>query len=227
VTGTSAAPAGRSATYLDFDGTLADTDLVRVCAYYCLHAGGRRRSLGKVARLAANVPLFLALDARSRQDFASRLFGFYEGMSEDRLERLAERMHREVIAPRVRPAVREFLDLCRRQGPLVLISGATDFTVRRFAEEEGIDHVVANRLEYRDGVATGRLLPPEIFGSNKARMVREHAREHDIDLESSAAYADSVNDAAMLDAVGRGGVVNPGRKLRAMAREAGWRVVEW
>ena len=130
-------------------------------------------------------------------------------------------------APRVFAGTRDFLNGCRRTGPLVLVTGATDFTVRHFAEEYGIDHVIATRLEFRDGVATGRVVPPSVFGSNKARLLREWARERDIDLERSAAYADSVSDASMLDAVGRGGVINPDRRLAALAKDYHWQILNF
>jgi HAD superfamily hydrolase (TIGR01490 family) len=216
-----------SATFLDFDGTLADTNLVQVCAFYCRHAGAPGDAVARQAKLLASVPAFLALDRVNRAAFARRLFSFYRGISEDRLERLSRRMHDEVIAPRVFAGTRDFLDGCRRSGPLVLVTGATDFSVRHFAEEYGIDHVIATRLEFRDGVATGRVVPPSVFGSNKARLLREWARERDIDLELSAAYADSVSDASMLDAVGRGGVINPNRRLAALAKDYHWQILNF
>lgn len=215
-----------SATFLDFDGTLASTNLVQVYAFYARHAGSRRGLASRHAQLLASVPAFLALDVYSRPTFARRLFSFYRGMSHDRLEHFSRRLHEEVIAPRVYPYIPDFLEGCRRKGPVVLVTGAPDFTVRHFAEEHGIDGMICNRLEFRDGVATGRVLPPAVFGSAKADLMRRYAREHGIDLERSAAYADSVSDASMLDVVGRGGVINPDARLARLAREYQWQIIQ-
>jgi HAD superfamily hydrolase (TIGR01490 family) len=224
---TEAAPSGVAATFLDFDGTLAKTDLVRTYAYFARHAGNRGGVVRRYASLIGGIPGMLGRDSFSRPAFAEKLFSHYTGLSRDRLETFAPRLYREVIEPRVFPAVGAFLDACRGRGPLVLVTGAPDFTVRHFAEAHGIDHVIANRLEFRNGIATGRVLPPLVFGSNKARLMRDWARAHGVDLERAAAYADSISDASMLDAVGRGGVINPGPKLARMARDYNWQILNF
>jgi HAD superfamily hydrolase (TIGR01490 family) len=225
---TEATPArSLAATFLDFDGTLAKTNLVQAYAYFARHAGSRGGVARRHASLIAQIPALLGLDAFSRPAFAERLFSHYAGLSRDRLETFAPRLHRDVVMPRIFPAVRAFLEACQGRGPLVLVTGAPDFTVREFAREHGIEHVIANRLEFRNGVATGRVLPPTVFGSNKARLMREWARAHGVDLERSAAYADSISDASMLDTVGRGGVINPGPKLARMARDYNWQILNF
>ncbi len=160
MTAEATAPRATSATFLDFDGTLARTDLVQAYAYFARHAGSRRAVAGRHASLIAQIPVMLGLDTFSRPAFSERLFAHYRGLSRDRLETFAPRLHREVVAPRIFPGVKAFLEACRGRGPIVLVTGAPDLTVRYFAEENGIDHVIANRLEFRDGVATGRVLPP-------------------------------------------------------------------
>lgn len=217
----------RAATFLDFDGTLARTNLVQAYAYFCRHPGTRVGVVKRHAKLLADVPVMLGLDAFSRPAFAERLFSHYAGLSRDRLETFSRRIYEDVVLPRVFPAVRPFLEACRTRGPVVLVTGAPDFTVRHFADEFGIDQLIANRLEFRDGVATGRVVPPTVFGSNKARLMRKWARENDIDLERSAAYADSISDASMLDTVGRGGVINPNAKLARMARDFNWQILNF
>ena len=50
------------------------------------------------------------------------------------------------------------------------------------------------------------------------------ADEHDVDLDASAAYSDSVFDAPLLGAVGRPTAVNPDYRLRALAVVRRWPV---
>lgn len=219
------ANSGRAATYLDFDGTLADTNLVHVYAYYARHAGRRGEVARRLARLAAWAPAFYALDRVSRLAFATKLYAHYEGLSQDRLETLAPALDREVIAPREYPHIRSFLQGLKAEGPIVLVTGALACCVRPFAERHGFDQVVANRLEFRGGLATGKLVPPEVFGPNKARLIREHAAAHGIDLGVSRAYTDAVSDLPMMDVVGRAGVINPDAALARLARDYHWQIL--
>src|SRR5260370_35628858 len=50
------------------------------------------------------------------------------------------------------------------------------------------------------------------------------AREHDIDLEASYAYSDSVTDEPMLRVVGHPVAVNPDKELGRLARAEDWEV---
>lgn len=219
--------AGRSATFLDFDGTLADTNLVHIYAFYARHAGRRQEVVGRVGRLLADIPIFYALDAFSRIRFAKRLFSRYEGLSQDRLARLADALDRDVIAPRVHPHTADFLAACKKKGPIVLVTGAADFSVAPFARRHDFDAVIATRLEFRHGVATGRMHEPVVFGANKGRLMRIYARDHGLDLSASAAYTDSAGDLGMFDGVGRAGVINPDARLAQMARDYHWQILNF
>lgn len=215
------------ATFFDFDGTLADTNLVTIYQFYARHAGRPGEAARRHLRLAADVPAFYALDAWNRVRFARKLFSHYEGLSRDRLEHLSERLYDEVIAKRLFTGIEDFLAGCRARGPIVLVSGAADFSVAPFARRIGFDAVLANRLEFKDGLATGRLIPPEVFGHEKARQMTAFARAQGLDLASSAAYADSVSDLAMFDVVGRAGVINPNAQLAQLAADARWQILRF
>jgi fatty acyl-CoA reductase len=48
-----------------------------------------------------------------------------------------------------------------------------------------------------------------------------------VDLHRSYAYADSISDLPMLEAVGNPVAVNPDRRLAAAARSRGWQIRRW
>jgi phosphoserine phosphatase len=58
-------------------------------------------------------------------------------------------------------------------------------------------------------------------------MLASFARKRNVDLLRSYAYADSISDLPMLEAVGRPVAVNPDRRLRSAAEERGWQVRDW
>lgn len=214
-------------TFFDFDGTLADTNLVHVYAFYARNCGHLGEVARRLSRLAALAPMFHALDAYNRVAFARTLFRLYEGLSRDRLERLAEPLYREVLEPRLKAYTPDLLASARALGPLVLVTGAPDFSVAPFVRRFGFHGAIATRLEFRAGRATGRMLEPVVFGGNKARLVREYARREGWDLADARAYADSSHDLAMLSVVGRAGLVDPDRRLASMARDYGWQILSF
>ena len=96
--------------------------------------------------------------------FATRfLHTLLRGVSLDRLDLLGEEYFQYVLKPQIRKEASEkLLDMVRRGERVVLVSQLLDHIMRPLARHFGIDAFVANRLEFRDGAATGRLLDPVV-----------------------------------------------------------------
>jgi phosphoserine phosphatase len=84
---------------------------------------------------------------------------------------------------------------------------------------------VANRLEFVNGVATGRLLPPVLASATKASWIRTFAEREGINLSESFAYSDSMSDLPMLSIVGHPAAVNPDFRLRQTALHHDWPIL--
>jgi phosphoserine phosphatase len=82
--------------------------------------------------------------------------------------------------------------------------------------------VIANQLEMKDHVATGKLLRPVVAGPEKARLIRQHARSNGHDLDECFAFSDSYSDVPMLSVVGHPTAVNPDRRLALLAKAYSW-----
>ena len=78
-----------------------------------------------------------------------------------------------------------------------------------------------------DGLMTGELDGPFMYGEGKVEAMRRFADEHDIYLEASWAYSDSASDLPMLRAVGIPVAVNPDPELARVAQEEGWRLMRF
>ena len=97
-----------------------------------------------------------------------------------------------MIASRRAPGGRDLVKTSLDKGhDVVLVSGALDFLMRLLADHLGATGIIANRLEIKDGFATGKLLRPVVAGPEKARLVREHARAKGHNLDDCFAYSDS------------------------------------
>lgn len=215
-----------AASYFDVDGTLVRTNLVHPTLYYLMHQRSPMRSLQKLARAAIRTPQLVWAELQDRRMFNEMLFQAYDGISEDCLHFLADDAFESVLKPALFPHAKDLVARCRDEGQdVVIISGALDFLMTRLAKHLGATHVIANRLEIKDGYATGRLLRPVVAGPEKARLVREHARTHNHDLDECFAYSDSYSDVPMLSVVGHPAAVNPDSKLERLARTYGWPVL--
>ena len=215
-----------TASYFDVDGTLLRTNLVHPTLFYLLRQPTPFHSLGKLVRAAMRGPEMLVAEMRDRRVFNELLFSVYEGTSEDRLLLLADEAFDTVLKKALYPNAKDLVMRCRDQGQsVVLVSGALDFLMKRLADYLGATEVIANRLEIKDGFATGRLLRPVVAGPEKARLVREHARANGHDLDHCFAYSDSYSDVPMLSVVGHPAAVNPDGKLARLAHAYGWPVL--
>jgi HAD superfamily phosphoserine phosphatase-like hydrolase len=106
------------------------------------------------------------------------------------------------------------------------VSGALDFTMRPLARHLKADDLIANKMQFVGGRATGKVIPPIIEGANKANVIREYCEKHGLELSKCHAYSDSASDYAMLAVVGRPTAVNPDLRLRALARSYNWPVLD-
>jgi HAD superfamily phosphoserine phosphatase-like hydrolase len=107
----------------------------------------------------------------------------------------------------------------------VVVTGALDISIQPLLRHLGIEEYVANRLEFVDGVATGRLIPPVMASSTKASWIRIFAEREGLSLSECFCYADSMSDLPMLSMVGHPTATNPDLRLRSTALRHDWPVL--
>jgi HAD superfamily hydrolase (TIGR01490 family) len=158
-----------------------------------------------------------------RRTFNEMLFSSYAGTSEDRMVLLAQEAFDNVLRPSLYAGARSLVEKSRSAGhDVVLVSGALDCVLQCLADYFGGAEVIGNRLEMKDGIATGKLLKPVVAGPEKARLVREHAAAKGYDLADCFAFSDSYSDVPMLSVVGHPAAVNPDKRLSWLAKAYGW-----
>jgi phosphoserine phosphatase len=218
-----------TATFIRVEGALVPQGVCSATAYFAANRAGLAERALKLGQVALTAP-FYSLLGQSDRILANRLaYLALRNMSEDRVAELAEEYVTDILRERVLQGGVELLREARRDGRrVVLISdGLHEVIAPLAAHLRHVDDFVCNRLEYRDGLATGKLLEPVVGGHDCALWAREYAARHAIDLSRSTVYAAHGPDLLLLSAVGNPCAVNPDFTLRRAARQADWPILDY
>jgi thioester reductase-like protein len=181
--------------YWRVEGSLLDLTTVRPVAFFTWNSQTfteRWFRRGMVGLMAVLRPFLYA----SNRIFATRVVhAVLRGVSRDRLDLLGEEYFKYKLQPYLKPdGVRQLRAMVDSGANVVLVSQSLDHVMRPLAQHLGAKELIANRLEFRDGIATGRLLAPVIRPRGAfARVtgagpdgVRDEARlRRELDLPSS------------------------------------------
>jgi HAD superfamily hydrolase (TIGR01490 family) len=153
---------------------------------------------------------------------------FIAGHPVEELQSLSEEIFEEAMAQRIWPGTRALAQLHIEEGQRVwLVTAAPIEIAQIIARRLGLTGAMGTVAEHRDGVYTGRLVGDLLHGPAKAEAIKALAAREDLDLARCSAYSDSANDLPMLSLVGDPCAINPDAKLRAHAREQGWRIRDY
>ena len=192
--------------YWRVEGSLLELTTVRPVAFFTWNAQKfteRWMRRGLVLLMAVLRPFLYA----SNRAFATRVVHtVLRGISRDRLDLLGEEYFKYKLEPHLKAAgVRKLKELVDSGAKVVLVSQGLAQVMQPLARHLGVNWVIANRMEFRDGMATGRLLDPVIrprgvfarIGEGGADGRREAARlALDLGLRSAGALHAAVVPAA-------------------------------
>ena len=140
------------------------------------------------------------------------------------------RFMQEVVQPAIRPEALALLRQHQEAGDQVLIITATnEFVTAPIARALGVRELIAVQLERgSDGWYTGAIAGvPSMRGGKVTRMEQWlAARGWGWADVHSTFYSDSMNDVPLLECVDVPVATNPDERLRALAGERGWRMLD-
>ncbi len=213
--------------FYDLDGTLVSSNVVTLYAWYARNHPSRLTAAEKLARLLAGVPVWIACELYSRRRFNEVFYREYRGFRQDWLLAQADALFSTVLRGAIYPGAEALVAADREAGyRTVLVTGSLDFALGPLVRHFGFDELIANRLVFRDGGATGEMAPPVIAEQEKVAAMRRLLGALGADPRQSKAYSDSISDLPMLEAVGLPAAANPDRRLRRAALARGWPVLD-
>ncbi len=151
-----------------------------------------------------------------------------EGATEEQIRERTEAFYAEMVAATYRPGARGVVSRHKEQGDIVaLLTTSSNFLCAPVQRELGIEHALCNRFEVREGTFTGKPDGPICFGAGKLHHARAFAEAQGLPLEEASFYTDSVSDLPVLEVVKTPVAVNPDPRLRRIAKQKGWEIVDW
>ncbi|MGA8540134.1 MAG: SDR family oxidoreductase, partial [Terriglobales bacterium] len=163
-----------SPVYWRVEGSLLELTTVRPIAFFTWNsqtfiARAVRRSL--VLLMALLRPF---LYAANRVAATRIVHAVLRGITRDRLDLLGEEEFEYKLKPLLKEeGVRQLKALQETGADVVLVSQGLEHVMRPLARHLGVRWIIANRLDFRDGVGTGRLLSPVIRPRGLFARIRE------------------------------------------------------
>jgi thioester reductase-like protein len=153
----------RAVSYWRVEGSLLELGALRPVGFFTWNAQSFAERWARrtgMAGMALSRPFAYA----ASRTFATRfLHLLLRGVSQDRLDLLGEEYFQYVLKPQLRSeAVEKLQEAVRRGERVVLVSQLLDHILRPLANHFGIESILCNRLDFREGYATGRLLDPVV-----------------------------------------------------------------
>lgn len=219
----------RAAAFFDLDNTV-----MQGAALFHFGRGLYKRRFFQKSELArfawqqAYFRLAGAENAGHMQDARDSALSIVKGHRVSELTSIGEEIYDEYMAGRIWPGTRALAQAHLDAGQKVwLVTAAPVETATIIARRLGLTGALGTVAESVGGVYTGRLVGEPLHGPAKAEAVRALAAAERLELERCAAYSDSANDIPMLSLVGYPYAINPDSRLRAHAREMGWRLRDY
>ena len=142
-----------------------------------------------------------------------------------------ERFMIEVITPAIQPQALALVRQHQQAGDQVAIITATnEFVTRPIADAFGVAELIAVELvrDGKTGWITGEIHGVPSFREGKVKRFEEwlagrHLTWREVEVTF---YTDSINDLPLLDNVDHPVATNPDKRLRALASQRGWRILD-
>src|SRR5712691_5407997 len=148
-------------TYWRVEGSLLEMGAMRPVGFFTWNSQSFAERWARRAGMAGMALLRPFAYAASRT-FATRfLHTLLRGVSRDRLDLLGEEYFHYVLKPQLRrEAAEKLIEAVRGGERIVLVGQVLENIFLPLTHQCGVESFIANRLEFRDGKATGRLLDP-------------------------------------------------------------------
>ena len=163
-----------SPVYWRVEGSLLELTTVRPIAFFTWNSQTYTARAGRRSLVLLMALLRPFLYAANRVAATRMVHAVLRGITRDRLDLLGEEEFEYKLKPLLKEdGVRRLKALQDTGVDVVLVSQGLEHVMRPLARHLGVRWIIANRLDFRDGVATGRLQSPVIRPRGLFARIRE------------------------------------------------------
>lgn len=109
---------------------------------------------------------------------------------------------------------------------IMIVSGAFTPLLDEIAKNFSVDTIIGTDIPLSDGFFDSTKQIDHVNGARKRELVHEQVNNNAIDWKNSVAYGDSYSDLSVLELVGNPVAVCPDDKLREVANNKQWEIME-
>ena len=124
-------------------------------------------------------------------------------------------------------AARHIAACTERNHTVILLSTSFELLLNPLGRHLAVDAVIASRLAFEEGIATGWIAGTPCYADEKRRRLHAYLQEHALDGEPCAFYSDSFHDLPTFTSVTHPVAIHPDAALRRHATRHGWPIVRW
>ncbi|SPT71662.1 ACT domain-containing protein [Anaerobiospirillum thomasii] len=183
----------------DMDGTLIDGDTNNIFFHYMQDIGLVDEDFVKPLKYFH----YLYFKGELKiEDFVNHSVKPLIGKSPQEIEDIVMPCIKERIVPKLKKGALEAIEFHRhRKDYLVLVSATVDYLARPLAQTVGISDVIASPIGFDEHGLTGRLTDTVPYQEGKRKRLLKFIEQHNISLDDSYGYGDSLNDIQMFEMV--------------------------
>lgn len=205
----------------DLDDTLLSGDCEREWITFLTSKGLMNDSSAELDRFDLDYRIGI-LDFEEYSTFVQKPI---MGLTREELDNLIEEFIQKNIHDLTDNLTKDLLNEASSADKVLIASGSHDFLVKGFADFFKIDSSIGTPVELKNNIFSGQLSGEPTFGDGKVRAVEKWCNSNDVEIKDSIFYSDSINDLPMFEVCGVPIAVNPDEKLKKIAKERAFRVI--
>lgn len=156
--------------------------------------------------------------------FMYKFVKIFKGMEQEEIEEYFQKVENEAhkyYNPKVLERLEEFKE---KDYEVVLLSGTFEELLAKIRERLEVDNIIGSSIlkDREDELDDFSVLS----GSIKLKALKKEYNSADIDWDKSYAFADSIDDLSLLQAVGHPVAVNPEKGLKVVAQSENWQIID-
>ena len=161
-----------------------------------------------------------------RQEAMFRFNLIFTGMSETQIDTFFGNCATQMTLL-LNPKVVNEMKQSQQEGfHIVLLSGCYEKLLRMIFAPYHVDDTIGTVIYFTEGIIDCNKRMEVVTGETKMQKILAYYANESVDWNASTAYADSDSDLPVLQAVGYAVAVSPEPKLKAVAEENNWRLLD-